>query len=83
MDDKMKREFIKALPKPKTESYNGILKAEAPEGFPESDIEIVMNQTSCSREETVKALENNGGDIVNAIMEIVDEKSKCWNKYPE
>lgn len=39
-------------------------------GVEAKDIELVMEQTSCSRGKAVKALKSNSGDIVNAIMEI-------------
>ncbi|KLO18577.1 nascent polypeptide-associated complex, alpha subunit [Schizopora paradoxa] len=46
---------------------------EAPEdldetGLEESDINTVMDQVKCSRQKAVKALKENGGDIINAIM---------------
>ena len=34
------------------------------------DIELVMSQANVSRSKAVKALKNNGNDIVNAIMEL-------------
>ncbi|XP_002126821.2 nascent polypeptide-associated complex subunit alpha isoform X1 [Ciona intestinalis] len=34
------------------------------------DVELVMQQASVSRSKAVKALKNNGNDIVNAIMEL-------------
>ncbi len=34
------------------------------------DIELVMSQANVSRGKAVKALKNNGNDIVNAIMEL-------------
>lgn len=37
-------------------------------GVDEQDIDTVMKQTSCSRGKAVKALKENNGDIVNAIM---------------
>ncbi|CCG81856.1 Nascent polypeptide-associated complex subunit alpha [Taphrina deformans PYCC 5710] len=39
-------------------------------GVESKDIDLVMEQTSCSRGKAVKALKSNNGDIVNAIMEI-------------
>ncbi|KIM23423.1 hypothetical protein M408DRAFT_332353 [Serendipita vermifera MAFF 305830] len=36
------------------------------------EIELVMNQTSCSRKKAVKALKDSGGDIINAIMAASD-----------
>lgn len=40
-------------------------------GLPKSDIELVMSQVRVTREEVVEALCRNGGDIINAIMEIL------------
>jgi len=39
-------------------------------GVDPKDIELVMSQAACSRPKAVKALKNNSGDIVNAIMEL-------------
>mmetsp|Transcript_6883 Transcript_6883/g.9097 ORF Transcript_6883/g.9097 Transcript_6883/m.9097 type:complete len:325 (-) Transcript_6883:177-1151(-) len=39
-------------------------------GVDQKDIELVMSQAACSRPKAVKALKNNSGDIVNAIMEL-------------
>lgn len=39
-------------------------------GIEAKDIDLVMEQTQCSRAKAVKALKDNQGDIVNAIMEI-------------
>lgn len=36
----------------------------------EKDIILVMSQSRKSREESIVALRNNGGDVVNAIMEL-------------
>jgi len=36
----------------------------------EEDIKIVMKQAGCSREDAVKSLEENGGDIAKAIVSI-------------
>lgn len=38
------------------------------EGLEQKDIELVMNQASVSRKKAVKALKDNGNDIVNSIM---------------
>ncbi|KAI9209792.1 NAC domain-containing protein [Polychytrium aggregatum] len=40
------------------------------EGVEDKDIELVMQQAGVSRAKAVKALKNNGNDIVNAIMEL-------------
>jgi len=39
-------------------------------GVEEKDIDLVMSQANVSRSKAVKALKNNGNDIVNAIMEL-------------
>jgi len=39
-------------------------------GVEDKDIELVMSQANVSRSKAVKALKNNGNDIVNAIMEL-------------
>ena len=39
-------------------------------GVEAKDIELVMSQANVSRSKAVKALKNNGNDIVNAIMEL-------------
>merc|ERR1712047_187819 len=39
-------------------------------GVEAKDIELVMSQANVSRAKAVKALKNNGNDIVNAIMEL-------------
>jgi nascent polypeptide-associated complex subunit alpha len=41
-------------------------------GVDSKDIELVISQASCTRAQAVKALKNNDGDIVNAIMELTD-----------
>lgn len=38
--------------------------------FSEQDIELVQSQSGCDRYTAVNALQKNGGDIVNAIMEL-------------
>lgn len=38
------------------------------EGLEQKDIELVMNQASVSRKKAIKALKDNGNDIVNSIM---------------
>ena len=40
------------------------------EEFSEEDIRLVMEQTNVSREKAKKALENNSGDIAQAILEL-------------
>ncbi|KAJ2665644.1 hypothetical protein IWW48_000095 [Coemansia sp. RSA 1200] len=39
-------------------------------GLDAKDIELVMSQSGCSRADAVKALNSNGKDVVNAIMEL-------------
>ena len=43
---------------------------ENEEGVETKDIELVMQQVSCTRQQAVAALKKHGGDIVNAIMEL-------------
>ncbi len=38
--------------------------------FTEEDIEFVMRETGASREEAIKALEESGGDIAEAILRL-------------
>eukprot|EP00549_Striatella_unipunctata_P015001 CAMPEP_0118694316 /NCGR_PEP_ID=MMETSP0800-20121206/12437_1 /TAXON_ID=210618 ORGANISM="Striatella unipunctata, Strain CCMP2910" /NCGR_SAMPLE_ID=MMETSP0800 /ASSEMBLY_ACC=CAM_ASM_000638 /LENGTH=191 /DNA_ID=CAMNT_0006592731 /DNA_START=46 /DNA_END=621 /DNA_ORIENTATION=+ len=40
------------------------------EGVEPKDVELVMSQASCSRAKAVKALKENDGDLVNAIMSL-------------
>merc|ERR1711981_1473321 len=40
------------------------------DGLEEKDIDLVIQQANCSKAKAVKALRNNNGDIVNAIMEL-------------
>lgn len=39
-------------------------------GVDAKDIDLVMEQVSCSRRKAVKALKENNGDLINAIMSI-------------
>merc|ERR1719223_1860651 len=39
-------------------------------GVEPKDIELVMSQAACSRAKAVKALKENDGDLVNAIMSL-------------
>jgi nascent polypeptide-associated complex subunit alpha len=39
-------------------------------GLEEKDIELVCQQSNVARKKAIKALRSNGGDIVNAIMEL-------------
>ena len=40
------------------------------EGVEPKDVDLVVGQARCSKADAVKALKNNDGDIVNAIMEL-------------
>jgi nascent polypeptide-associated complex subunit alpha len=40
------------------------------EGIEAKDIELVMTQANVSRAAAVKAIRNNNGDMINAIMEL-------------
>jgi len=42
----------------------------SPSDNSESDIQIIMGQTSCSREEAEKALKDANGDLAKAILEL-------------
>ena len=39
-------------------------------GVDQKDIDLVMEQVSCSRRKAVKALKENDGDLINAIMSV-------------
>jgi nascent polypeptide-associated complex subunit alpha len=41
-------------------------------GVEAKDIELVVSQAGCSRAKAVKALKDNGGDLVNAIMSLTN-----------
>lgn len=41
------------------------------------DIDLIMSQTNCTKEAAECALKESGGDIVNAIMAILDLQSKA------
>ena len=41
-------------------------------GVEAKDIELVMSQAGCSRASAVKALRDNSGDLVNAIMSLTN-----------
>jgi len=40
------------------------------DGLEEKDIDLVIQQANCNKNKAIKALKNNNGDIVNAIMEL-------------
>lgn len=52
----------------KTADNNMRTKKVEEKDFPEEDIKLVMQQASCSRKDAVKALKEEDGDIVQAIM---------------
>eukprot|EP00744_Colponema_vietnamica_P000534 GILI01000952.1.p4 GENE.GILI01000952.1~~GILI01000952.1.p4 ORF type:complete len:168 (+),score=98.07 GILI01000952.1:2239-2742(+) len=45
-------------------------KPEDATGIPDKEIEMVMSQANVTRNQAIKALKNNNGDLVNAIMEL-------------
>jgi len=45
-----------------------IVREEIKKAFTDEDVELVIQETGCSREEAIKALEETGGDIAEAIM---------------
>lgn len=47
---------------------------EISNSFDERDIELVMNQANTTKETAEKALVENNGDVVNAILSIIEEK---------
>lgn len=40
------------------------------DGLEDKDIDLVIQQANCNKNKAIKALKNNNGDIVNAIMEL-------------
>lgn len=44
--------------------------AEEAPAFSEEDVEFVMRETGASREEAIRALEESGGDIAEAILRL-------------
>ncbi len=53
-----------------------ITKSESRPKFTDEDIELVMQEAGCSREEAIKALEETNGDIAEAILLIKSRKEK-------
>jgi len=53
-----------------TEKKETTAAVESEEGVEAKDIELVMQQVNCTRSQAIAALKKNGGDIVNAIMEL-------------
>ena len=45
------------------------------EGVEEKDVELVMQQSGCSKAKAIAALKNNQNDIVNAIMELTVQQT--------
>ncbi len=52
-----------------------ILVSEPRKPYSDEDIELVIQETGCSREEAIKALEETKGDIAEAIMLLKNRKS--------
>jgi len=52
------------------------VKAEPKPKYTEEDIELVMQEAGCSREEAIRALEETNGDIAEAILLIKSRKEK-------
>ncbi len=50
-------------------------KVEEKKPYTDEDIELVMQETGCSREEAVRALEETKGDIAEAIMLLRERRS--------
>ncbi len=40
------------------------------EFYPEDDIKLIIEQTSCSRDQAIKALQENKGDLAQAIISL-------------
>lgn len=58
----------------KTYQITGMPKiVERKEGIPQSDIELVAEQTGKSKDEAKKALEETKGDIAEAILKLTEE----------
>ncbi|MBU1203904.1 MAG: nascent polypeptide-associated complex protein [Nanoarchaeota archaeon] len=55
------------------ETFQIVGDVEEVSGTGEEDIKVVIEQCSCSREDAVKALEKNEGDIAKAILSIKKE----------
>ncbi|KAL3894508.1 MAG: hypothetical protein SGARI_007723 [Bacillariaceae sp.] len=55
---------------PKIEELDEEEEAIDESGVESKDIELVMSQSGCTRGKAVKALKENGGDLVNAIMSL-------------
>jgi len=59
-------------PKAVTESVEDVDDTIDESGVEAADIDLVVSQVGCSRAKAVKALKDNGGDIVNTIMSLTD-----------
>lgn len=57
-----------AVPPPTAEATDEAAVDES--GLEAKDIELVMSQAGCTRPAAVKALRDNGGDLVNSIMSL-------------
>ena len=53
-----------------TFQISGKIEESSLDKFTEEDIETVMEQTNCSKEEAKKALEKNNGDLAKAIISL-------------
>ena len=49
---------------------NGEIEEKSLERYNEDDVKTVMDQTNCSREEAIKALEESDGDLASAILSL-------------
>mmetsp|Transcript_46287 Transcript_46287/g.68262 ORF Transcript_46287/g.68262 Transcript_46287/m.68262 type:complete len:323 (+) Transcript_46287:68-1036(+) len=61
---------VEGVPDVKEEPAGAGEEAVDETGVEAKDVELVMNQASCSRSKAVKALRENDGDLVNAIMSL-------------
>merc|ERR1712113_898717 len=68
-EETLKNKLAKSAIKEESEDEDDGAEPDA-EGVDEKDIELVIQQANVSRAKAIKALKNNSGDIVNAIMEL-------------
>lgn len=66
----IQNDLKKASLEDKTEEADGDEEEQDANGLEESDITVIMEQTNTSRNKAIKALKENNGDIVNAIMSL-------------
>ena len=71
--DEVKMKEVKPVKEEKREELL-IIKEEKKPLYTDEDISIVMEQTGCSREEAIKALEEAKGDLAKAIIIIQEKK---------